>query len=320
MSGDPRRRTFGRMTASLGAFVPLCTALAVGTAAGQTPLASEGYVGEEVCVACHEEQLQHFRETAHAKVLNERNGRTEKMKRGCEACHGPGQAHVEAGGGRGEGGPGFMAFGPVEGGGANAQNAVCLGCHKGSSHLYWEGSPHQSRGAACTSCHTVMRKLSEHALLARENEVETCGQCHLLRRSQTNRNAHMPLRQGALPEGWMSCTSCHDPHGTVTPSLIAATSVNDGCTSCHADKRGPFLWEHAPVTENCVNCHDPHGSVTANMLKLPMPRLCQSCHVASRHPSTPYPPTDRRVFARGCLNCHTNIHGSNHPSGSAFTR
>jgi DmsE family decaheme c-type cytochrome len=300
------------------------TTLLAATAWGQSPgLAgseSAGYVGDEVCSGCHEDAVKAYQTTIHAKVLTERNARTEAMKWGCESCHGPGQAHVEAGGGRGVGGPEFVSFEEGTAEESSAQNAVCLGCHEGGQRLYWKGSPHETRGAPCTSCHDVMKNVSVDAMLVKSNVVDTCAQCHLIRRSQLYRNAHMPLRQGALKEGWMTCTSCHNPHGTVSPALISALSTNDKCLSCHAEKRGPFLWEHAPVTENCTNCHDPHGSITANQLKMPVPRLCQTCHIATRHPSTPYAPDDRHVIARGCLNCHNNIHGSNHPSGAAFTR
>jgi DmsE family decaheme c-type cytochrome len=107
-------------------------------------------------------------------------------------------------------------------------------------------------------------------------------------------------------------------------SLLKEPSLNDSCFTCHAEKRGPFLWEHAPVTESCATCHDPHGSNHERMLKAPKPRLCQQCHVETRHPTRPYGKETgsnmKYVFARGCVNCHVNIHGSNHPSGFAFTR
>ncbi len=304
---------------TLGSALLGATALLAAGAFGQSSGSeTSGYVGDEVCSGCHEDLLGHYEQTIHAKVLTERNARTEAMKGGCESCHGPGQAHVEAGGGRGMGGAGWISF--ASGQDASIQNAVCLGCHAGGRQLYWEGSPHQSRELPCTSCHNVMRNVSTDSMLTRSNQVDTCAQCHPLRRSQTYRNAHMPLRAGMLAEGWMSCSSCHNPHGTVTPSLIDAHSTNDNCYSCHADKRGPFVWEHAPVTESCTNCHDPHGSITTNMLRMPVERLCQTCHIATLHPSTPHPADDRRVFGRGCLHCHQQIHGSNHPSGNAFTR
>ena len=93
----------------------------------------------------------------------------------------------------------------------------------------------------------------------------------------------MPVR-----EGKMTCTSCHNPHGTVTPALLKENSLNDTCFTCHAEKRGPFLWNHPPVLESCANCHDPHGSNHEHMLKLAKPRLCQQCHCGVRHPTRPY--------------------------------
>jgi DmsE family decaheme c-type cytochrome len=129
----------------------------------------------------------------------------------------------------------------------------------------------------------------------------------------------MPLR-----EGKMTCSSCHNPHGTVTPALLKENSTNETCYACHAEKRGPFLWEHPPVTENCTNCHDPHGSNHERMLKVAKPRLCQQCHIETLHPTRPFgrdtAASLKFVLGRSCSNCHVNIHGSNHPSGSAFTR
>ena len=81
-----------------------------------------------------------------------------------------------------------------------------------------------------------------------------------------------------LPEGKMSCVDCHNPHGSATRSLLNADSVNDVCYTCHAEKRGPFLWEHAPVRESCVNCHQPHGSNHDKLLVGARPYLCQQCH------------------------------------------
>src|SRR5690625_5405974 len=64
----------------------------------------------------------------------------------------------------------------------------------------------------------------------------------------------------------MACTDCHNPHGTVTPTLLRGSDVNETCYNCHAEHRGPFLWDHEPVREACINCHNPHGSVNVNML------------------------------------------------------
>jgi DmsE family decaheme c-type cytochrome len=102
--------------------------------------------------------------------------------------------------------------------------------------------------------------------------------------------------------------------------MLREDSVNENCYTCHAEKRGPFLWEHAPVNESCTNCHEPHGSTNLRLLKVRQPRLCQQCHIESRHPTSPYNPRlgPKQVVNRSCVNCHQKIHGSNHPSGFAF--
>jgi DmsE family decaheme c-type cytochrome len=111
--------------------------------------------------------------------------------------------------------------------------------------------------------------------------------------------------------------------------LRKGDSIAELCTSCHADKRGPYLWEHAPGRDGCVTCHDPHGSSNERMLVAKPPIMCQRCHVATRHPSTIYDGAligsataspSVRIIARSCVTCHASIHGSNHPSGQRFVR
>ena len=273
-----------------------------------------GYVGAETCKGCHEEAFARFAGTKMGRLFLT-SPRTAQEKLACENCHGPGQQHVEAGGGRGAGG--LVTFSKKDPTPVAQRNQMCLTCHQRGKHLFWQGSAHESRNIACTSCHTVMHDVSPRAQLAKPTEIETCGTCHLQKRAQTMRSSHMPLR-----EGKMSCSSCHNPHGTVTPALLKENSPNDNCFACHAEKRGPFLWQHAPVEENCMNCHDPHGSNRERLLKVSLPRLCQQCHVETQHPTRPYGrgSDPKFVFGRSCANCHVNIHGSNHPSGNAFIR
>ncbi|HVP30351.1 MAG TPA: DmsE family decaheme c-type cytochrome [Myxococcota bacterium] len=296
----------------------LLLAAALVTSAASAARAAD-YVGDAACTACHDKLQAPYAATVHGKLFHE-DARSEAMRHGCEGCHGPGSAHVDAGGGKGVGGLiTFRAEGPEA---IERENGVCLACHSAGARTHWDGSTHQMRDVACTSCHAVMRAVSPHGLLTRPSESQTCAQCHLLESSKTMRYGHMPLRAGSLPErdGKMSCLSCHNPHGTVSESLLAAHSINEGCYTCHADKRGPFLWEHAPVPENCLNCHDPHGSSREAMLRMSPPRLCQTCHDPTRHPTDPRLPTNQFVIGSGCMQCHVNIHGSNHPSGFGLTR
>ena len=136
----------------------------------------------------------------------------------------------------------------------------------------------------------------------------------------------------------MVCSDCHDPHGQETGNLKEAT-VNLLCYKCHAEKQGPFAFEHPPVRENCGICHNPHGAVANNLLKQPATFLCLRCHaghnaaLAGDHPgvslnmavNTPssLALSSRAGFYTNCTQCHTQIHGTNNISergGSLFTR
>jgi DmsE family decaheme c-type cytochrome len=294
--------------------------------AAPTPTKSDagGYVGSHVCVTCHEDQAHRFKNTVMGKIMM-LNPHTPEEARGCEACHGPGQAHVEAGGGK-DTIP--IRFGKDSNNSIAEQNAVCMDCHSRGAHMFWKGSPHESRGMACVDCHQVMQVMQVSRISdARYNQPltenkglvmaqpELCLKCHLMRRAQLQRSSHMPYREGKI-----TCTSCHNPHGTPNPKQLIQSTTNENCLSCHTERRGPFLWEHPPVVENCANCHEPHGSNNPQLLKVRMPRVCDSCHDSSRHPTQPQPLSSIKNFNRGCTNCHSYIHGSNHPSGSAFLR
>src|SRR5690606_1579374 len=208
------------------------------------------------------------------------------------------------------------------------QNGQCLGCHQGGNRLHWPGSIHANNKVGCADCHNPMQKTSAVGLLARKSITETCYQCHQQQRAEFRKRSHMPV-----PEGKMSCVDCHNPHGSVTQPLLKADSVNDVCYTCHAEKRGPFIWEHAPVRESCLNCHQPHGSNHDKLLQVARPMQCQQCHNPPiGHPGQFYRndqtaasalaggTPSQRVIGRSCQNCHTQIHGSNHPAGARLQR
>jgi DmsE family decaheme c-type cytochrome len=288
-----------------------------------SPAADGDYVGSAVCVTCHSDQERRFKNTVMGKVMA--NPRTPDEARGCEACHGPGRSHVEAGGGK-DTIP--IRFGKDSTNTVAEKNAVCMDCHSRGTHLFWKGSPHESRGIACVDCHQVKQEitvalssdgrynapLSENRGV-KKSQPELCLQCHQMRRAQLQRSSHMPYREGKV-----TCTSCHNPHGTPNPKQLIQSTTNENCLSCHTERRGPFLWEHPPVMENCANCHEPHGTSNPQLLKTRMPRVCDTCHDSSRHPTQPQPLSSIKNFNRGCTNCHSSIHGSNHPSGNAFLR
>ncbi len=271
----------------------------------------EGYAGTQICQACHPMEAHTYSMTAHVKLLRDPGNEVQAL--GCEACHGPGQAHFKAGGGRGVGG--IRSFRPDGPESADEQNAACLKCHLRGGKLFWKGSAHQGRGIRCVDCHTLMKKVSASNQLKKAEVMDVCFQCHILENARIYRSSHMPVREKKI-----TCTNCHNPHGTVTEKLLKAGSVNELCYTCHAEMRGPFLWEHPPVRENCLNCHNPHGSIYKKLLDINPPRLCQGCHIESEHNTSPQTMKSRFFLNRACLNCHTQIHGSNHPSGVRFHR
>lgn len=290
-----------------------CVAFAQQPAAKAKPPA--GFAGSASCIDCHKEEVAQFSATDKGKlVLSHPRNSHEAL--GCESCHGPSKQHVESGA---EERGGLIVFGGKHPSPIAERNATCLTCHEKTARMMWQGSAHESRNVACSDCHTLMHAESERANLKKPTVLATCATCHAQEANKQTRFSHMPLGQGKL-----ECTSCHNPHGSPAPKLLLASSTNETCFACHADKRGPFLWQHAPVVENCANCHDPHGSSHEKMLILSRPRLCQQCHQSSGHPIAPRNPKAindfQFVFNRQCSNCHFNIHGSNHPSGYAFTR
>jgi DmsE family decaheme c-type cytochrome len=280
----------------------------------QAPAPAGEYIGQDTCVACHENKETSLKGTPHAQA---KNPRSPAATHGCESCHGPGKAHAESGD------PELIqrftpATKPAE------VNQTCLTCHNRGNHAGWEGSAHDRRNLSCTTCHSVHSPKSAERQLVQPTQTQLCATCHRLQVTKTERAvAHMPVR-----EGKMSCSSCHNPHGSISnvKNLKTGSSVAELCTSCHTEMRGPMLFEHAPVRENCATCHDPHGSSNDRMLVVRMPMLCQRCHIATKHPATLYDKDQittnksNRMFGRSCVNCHSNIHGSNHPSGQFYMR
>ena len=269
------------------------------------PAVEASYVGTKVCLGCHTAQADGFGHTLMGRLMKQ--GKIQ-----CESCHGPGSEHAKLGGGRGVGG--IISFRKDDTSRTAAENnTICLGCHERGDRTYWSGSVHETRGLACTDCHTVMKTVSRKFQLKTAFEPDTCFQCHKDRRAQMARSSHMPLR-----EGKMVCSDCHNPHGSFTEGLLRTASINDTCYKCHAEKRGPFLFEHLPVRENCLNCHDPHGSVNEFMLKISRPRLCTECHTFGHGTTTG--PLVVQAMSRSCQNCHTEVHGTNSPSGALLHR
>ncbi|HJV23315.1 MAG TPA: DmsE family decaheme c-type cytochrome [Holophagaceae bacterium] len=256
-----------------------------------------GTLGPQDCITCHEDAVNSFTHTAHAKA-----------NVSCEACHSGGKAHIDSDGDKSKiTSPKNLP--PAE------SSALCLSCHNDRGRAHWAGSTHDSRKISCITCHTTHPKGAPVKGMLRSPQIELCTTCHLQQKAKLMRSGHMPFREGKV-----ECTSCHNPHGTANDKSLLQASVNEMCYTCHAEKRGPFLWEHPPVRENCLTCHDPHGTIQDNLLRVKPPMLCQQCHASTRHPGQTHVAMERFAFDKGCVNCHSQIHGSVHPSGARFMR
>lgn len=267
----------------------------------------------QVCKDCHEPQVKSFTDSRHG---TRSDSRTPANNGNCLVCHrGDAAAHVKAGGGKGVGNMVSLSSKTIS---AEEKNSSCLSCHQGDSQrVNWKSSTHGTRDVACTSCHQV--HASRDRVRDKVTQTEVCFTCHKEQRAQINKPSRHPVQEGKV-----SCSDCHNVHNN-NPKQMARGSVVETCYTCHMEKRGPFVHNHQPVTEDCTICHQPHGSTIAGMLKSRPPYLCQDCHASSGHPTQAAGiPTGRTTstsslgtVARGCLNCHTNIHGSNSTQNSA---
>ena len=275
--------------------------------------------GADTCLSCHEEEavLALFG-GAHANP-NDSRGPFGHGQLQCEACHGPGGDHAGRVR-RGQERPSIPFFSSTSTESVEDHNGQCLGCHNSDVGFGWHAGAHPVDEIACVDCHNS--HVRTDAVLQTATQPEVCFDCHQLQRSETMKAFSHPFLQGK-----MDCGSCHSPHGDTAVSQLARQTVNETCQQCHAEKRGPYLWEHAPVSEDCGLCHAPHGSNPPGMLTRRAPLLCQSCHSQAGHPTIAYGTEglasdmpSKYLLGQGCMNCHSQVHGSNHPSGSKLMR
>ncbi len=280
------------------------------------------------CVKCHDsEDLPDMSRSAHAVTTDQRTPT-------CITCHGPSPTHVNKPSGVKDRPLPDRVFSKNTTLPATDRSGVCLTCHdRDSKRALWAGSQHDSADVACNSCHKV--HVNQDKVLGKATQPEVCYACHKEQRTQLARPSHHPI-----PEGKMSCSDCHNAHGSAGPKLARRDSTNDTCYTCHAEKRGPFVHPHEPVAEDCANCHNPHGSTVQSMLKARPPMLCQQCHTphvaggvgaiggqpgvfapalpGQNSPQVSANSSGKNVVniwqGRSCTNCHTQVHGSNNPS------
>ena len=302
-----------------GAILAILLAVGAGAVDAQQARQDKVLRGDATCTRCHDETEEYpvlaIGKTKHGTVAD---GRTPT----CTSCHGESDRHVNRPPDAKERPKPDRMFGKSSPTPMAERSAACLSCHQGGKRIHWQMSAHAGRDVACSSCHQVHAQHDK----ARDKETQTqvCYSCHKEVRAQVNRPSRHPIREGKV-----ACSDCHNPHGSAGDKMLVRDNVNDTCYSCHMEKRGPFVRTHAPVQENCAICHNPHGTANDNLLKLRAPFLCQQCHEPTSHrgnlagfePGTGNTNRTRGLTqARACLNCHTNIHGTNNVINDAAER
>ena len=273
--------------------------------------------GDARCTRCHDASddfpVLAIGKTKHGTVAD---GRTPT----CSSCHGDSETHVNKPADAKERPRPERSFGKNSKTPVDARNQACLTCHEGGKRIHWTSGAHASRDVSCTSCHEV--HTGHDKVRDKVAQSEVCYACHKEQRAQSRKPSRHPI-----PEGKVACSDCHNPHGSAGEKMLVRDNVNDTCYQCHTEKRGPFVRSHQPVQEDCSICHNPHGTTNDNLLKQRSPFLCQQCHEPTSHrgslastTGSAGGSTGANLLARGCLNCHTNIHGTNNPANISNER
>ncbi len=305
----PVRCAFVIATVVASVLVLLAPIGQVADADGKVPIPGIG----ATCAACHAEATAEWATSIHRRTVSAPHISAERQ--GCAACHPTASDHLAD--------PLDESKRPSLAGIAGPQaSEMCLSCHRGGQQTLWVMSPHATIQDSCLACHDPHGGVGTSMLTAREPEL--CQECHPAQVAEGAMPSHHPIA-----EGKMVCIDCHNVHGEERGALPAASTA-DMCYRCHAEKEGPFLHEHPPVTEDCFTCHKAHGAQNDNLLIQDEPLLCLQCHPGhsdSRRgflvPFDPANPDDvahaqlaTTAFYDRCTSCHFRIHGTDLDSGS----
>jgi len=270
------------------------------------------YIGDENCLSkchIHDRIASDFKHSIHGDQISEETGLPLVN---CESCHGPGSMAVENI--TQEQPCDFKTLLQINDFPAQAQSMLCLRCHSAAStpNLHsWNSSTHALNDVSCFDCHKLHKGPEQK--VGRQEEYEHCTGCHTQVKMEFAQFSHHPV-----PEHKMACTDCHDPHNSTNDHNLKGMTSKALCTRCHMEYQGPFVYEHADVTEECTNCHNPHGSPNEPLLDVSQPFLCMQCHAASHFNGSNYPSlatsqAQQAYFTR-CTDCHSAIHGTDTPS------
>lgn len=251
----PNLLWLGAGASSVGLLVISCSSVGY-TVVAPPAIPGAEFVGMDECATCHEDITRDFKTAAHSRLLVKSESAPIL---GCEACHGPGSKHVEAGGGAGT----------IVNMRKNPDG--CMNCHLDVKAQFNLPYSHPVLGGkmSCADCHdphTGAATKGGGTQLARMNE--TCVQCH------TQQAGPWIFEHEAVREG---CTSCHSPHGSTNQKMLTERNATL-CLKCHIQVQSPgggleiggrnhagFLGRGTCWT---TGCHEGvHGSNTSHHLR-----------------------------------------------------
>jgi hypothetical protein len=200
-------------------------------------------VGDAKCASCHATDHTSWMATQHAKALVD-----------CEACHGPGSAHIAA-----------PSLTNILRGVNSTSAAVCGQCHSqevsdwsASAHAQIVADPVSSGSNNCYRCHSGAFRAqyvdSPIALGQTPAQVDTA----ISALSTTTLQSYETATTSTA-----TCTNCHNPHANTTNLtgageqfyLERATSSTD----LSSDQPNATAAQYTTVDHICGSCHNNRG-------------------------------------------------------------
>lgn len=285
------------------------------------------YIGTNNCLkACHSHDKinQDFEASTMGAQLSAKSGLPIVD---CESCHGPGSLAVEGiteekiqedkeKGKETE--CDYKTLIDLNNLPSPALSLICLKCHTANAtfNLHnWTSSGHAINDVSCSDCHKI--HAGPDLIVKPRDTFQMCTKCHEDTKMEFSLPSHHPVLERKV-----LCTDCHDPHGTIADKYLRKETIKATCTLCHADKEGPFVFEHSDNTDDCSSCHRPHGSQHRHLLTQSQPFLCLQCHEGHRTASTTSAGSianataSRSAYYTRCTDCHSQIHGTDIPSAT----
>jgi predicted CXXCH cytochrome family protein len=263
--------------------------------------ADEKYVGSSECESCHSEKYDGWNSTRHPLAWITLNNSTSKIEAcevchvtgynltsqdgfnpgtdlpvamqgtQCEACHGPGEAHIVSG------------TSPME---VSLSAFVCgATCHQEEHHPYyeeWNQSGHAqsllglkgASGAAeesCLICHSVEEYFDKNTTIDTAQFSITCSRCHDPHTSDYPNQLRKPADE--------LCAECHNPSGAMPgdPIYHPQSSMRDGRSGI------PILGASFMPDVVCADCHvymNKQTNVTGHSFT-PKAEACVECHAGT---------------------------------------